>query len=106
MTRTGTITPALSHPMGEGEVVPALCRNDALEHARDRERFSLSHPMGEGRGEGRLFRKFAFTIIFALTASFAFAQPAADPLKSRAELTNYEEPSRYEDVLKFFNQLQ
>jgi hypothetical protein len=27
-------------------------------------------------------------------------------LKSRAELTNYEETSRYEDVLRFFGELQ
>ncbi len=35
-----------------------------------------------------------------------WSQSPDDALKSRAELTNYEETSRYDDVLRFFNQLQ
>jgi hypothetical protein len=44
-----------------------------------------------------------------LLLSLALNAPAQSPdapLKSRAELTNYEETSRYEDVLHFFNELQ
>jgi hypothetical protein len=52
MSSRSTLTPALSHPMGEGEVVPAFGKSDGFELAWDRRRFSLSHRMGEGRGEG------------------------------------------------------
>jgi para-aminobenzoate synthetase component 1 len=50
-----TLTPALSHPMGEGEVVPAFGKRDGFELRRGGRRFSLSHRMGEGRGEGAVF---------------------------------------------------
>lgn len=36
----------------------------------------------------------------------AIAYAGQDNLKSRAELTNYEETSRYDDVLRFFGELQ
>ena len=54
--------------------------------------------------------KFA-TILSALLLSGLLlgtspAQSRNEPLKSHAELTNYEETSRYEDVIHFFDELQ
>jgi hypothetical protein len=53
------LTPALSHPMGEGESSDAGWKNRELEIARcasgkpgDPDGCSLSHRMGEGKGEG------------------------------------------------------
>src|SRR5438094_9310514 len=48
----------------------------------------------------------AILILAALTLLAASAQTTEDPLKTRAELTNYEETSRYDDVVRFFNELQ
>src|SRR5438445_4332635 len=45
-------------------------------------------------------------VMLVVVLSAASAQTPEDPLKSRAELTNYEETSRYDDVVRFFNQLQ
>ena len=45
-------------------------------------------------------------VILALISLTAKPQAPEDPLKTRAELTNYEETSRYDDVVRFFNQLQ
>lgn len=51
---------------------------------------------------------FAFCISFLFFAlgTETLAQPADDKLKSRAELTNYEETTRYEEVLAFIAELQ
>ena len=49
-------------------------------------------------------------LLFALTTKAIAQQPSAltpdDKLKSRAELTNYEETTRYEQVLNFISELQ
>src|ERR1017187_2207547 len=54
--------------------------------------------------------KFATTLSALLLSSLlpaaSPAQPRNEPLKSRAELTNYEETSRYEDGIHFFDELQ
>ena len=50
---------------------------------------------------------FAFLVVSLLTQPGHFAVLAQEnQLKSHAELTNYEETSRYDDVLRFFNELQ
>jgi zinc carboxypeptidase len=50
---------------------------------------------------------FAFLVVSLLTRPGQFAVLAQEnQLKSHAELTNYEETSRYDDVLRFFNELQ
>jgi len=50
---------------------------------------------------------FAFLVVSLLTQPGQFAVLAQEhQLKSRAETTNYEETSRYDDVLRFFNELQ
>src|SRR5438132_479088 len=53
--------------------------------------------------------KWAFVLpALILTAQIGKSQTdlLEMPLKSRAELTNYEETSRYEEVLRFFSELQ
>ncbi|MBI5388492.1 MAG: PD40 domain-containing protein [Verrucomicrobia bacterium] len=47
-----TLTPALSHPMGEGESAAAPLLARAVSSIPRRPPFPLSHRMGEGRGEG------------------------------------------------------
>lgn len=51
---------------------------------------------------------FFISILFllALTPETAAQQSSDDKLKSRAELTNYEETTRYEEVLNFIAELQ
>src|SRR6266436_5372035 len=49
---------------------------------------------------------FPAVVMLALVPLAATPQPPEDSLKSRAEQTNYEETSRYDDVVRFFNQLQ
>src|SRR6266478_5073860 len=49
---------------------------------------------------------FPAVVMLALIPLAATPQPPEDSLKSRAEQTNYEETSRYDDVVRFFNQLQ
>src|SRR5438876_812500 len=49
---------------------------------------------------------FPAMVMLVVISSAASAQTPEDPLKTRAELTNYEETSRYDDVVRFFNQLQ
>jgi len=49
---------------------------------------------------------FPAIVMLALITLGARPQTPMDPLKSRSELTNYEETSRYDDVVAFFNQLQ
>src|SRR5438105_3701441 len=44
-------------------------------------------------------------LLLVAVLSGASAQIPEDSLKSRAERTNYEETSRYEDVVRFFNEL-
>ena len=46
------------------------------------------------------------TLITALSLLGTIPQAQQNPLKSRAELTNYEETSRYDDVVRFFDELQ
>ncbi len=46
------------------------------------------------------------TLIAALPLLSLMSQAQDNTLKSRAELTNYEETSRYDDVLRFFDELQ
>ena len=46
------------------------------------------------------------SLVVALLLLSAMSQAQDKQLKSRAELTNYEETSRYEDVLRFFGELQ
>ncbi|MFY9608895.1 MAG: M14 family metallopeptidase [Blastocatellia bacterium] len=46
------------------------------------------------------------TLIAALSLLGIISQAQENPLRSRAELTNYEETSRYDDVLRFFDELQ
>jgi Zinc carboxypeptidase len=49
----------------------------------------------------------ALTTLFLLNIAGRVPVPAQENhLKSRAELTNYEETSRYDDVLRFFDELQ
>ncbi len=53
--------------------------------------------------------KVAFVIVFLLAVcprSFAQQNNQNDKLKSRAELTNYEETTRYEEVVSFIGELQ
>src|SRR6266704_7146684 len=45
-------------------------------------------------------------VMLIAVLSAATAQTPENSLKTRAELTNYEETSRYDDVVRFFNQLQ
>src|SRR5713101_5026414 len=46
-------------------------------------------------------------ILIAVLLLLSFMSQAQDnTLKSHAELTNYEETSRYDDVLRFFDELQ
>ena len=45
-------------------------------------------------------------ILLALTTNTAAQQVSDDKLKSRAELTDYEETTRYEEVLNFISELQ
>ena len=47
-----------------------------------------------------------FAVIAALLLLTLMSQAQNEPLKSRAEQTNYEETSRYDDVLRFFDELQ
>src|SRR5882724_9911015 len=49
---------------------------------------------------------FPAIVMLALITLGARPQTPMDPLKSRSELTNYEETSRYDDVVAIFNQLQ
>ena len=49
-----TLTPSLSHPMGEGDHSDALDDLAACDCDERVERSSLSRPTGEGRGEGSL----------------------------------------------------
>jgi len=49
---------------------------------------------------------FPAMVVLVVISSAASAQTPENPLKTRAELTNYEETSRYGDVVRFFNQLQ
>lgn len=53
-------------------------------------------------------RVFVISIFFllALTTTGAAQQVSVDKLKSRAEITNYEETTRYEEVLNFIAELQ
>jgi Zinc carboxypeptidase len=44
--------------------------------------------------------------LLALTMVSSLVQAQGDKLKSHAEITNYEETSRYDDVLRFFDELQ
>jgi hypothetical protein len=46
------------------------------------------------------------TLVAALSLLSIISQAQQNPLKSRAEVTNYEETSRYDDVLRFFDELQ
>jgi hypothetical protein len=46
------------------------------------------------------------TLIAALSLLSIISQAQEKTLRSRAELTNYEETSRYDDVLRFFGELQ
>ncbi len=46
------------------------------------------------------------TIIAALSLLSTMSQAQDNTLKSRAELTNDEETSRYDDVVRFFGELQ
>jgi hypothetical protein len=48
---------------------------------------------------------FCISFLFLGLTTKTFAQPD-DKLKSRAELTNYEETTRYEEVLAFIAELQ
>jgi hypothetical protein len=48
----------------------------------------------------------SFKIIAALLLLSTMSQAQDNTLKSHAELTNYEETSRYDDVLRFFDELQ
>lgn len=49
----------------------------------------------------------ALCLLLSFISGFTImANAQNDPLKSRAELTNYEETSRYEDVLRFIAELQ
>jgi hypothetical protein len=54
--------------------------------------------------------KLAFAALWLLLLltdiSTTMPRPQDDQLKSRAELTNYEETSRYEDVMRFIGELQ
>ena len=54
------------------------------------------------------FFKHALTAMLLLSLALqpSPVQAGDELLKSRAELTNYDETSRYEDVLRFFNELQ
>jgi len=58
ITNQAALTPALSHPMGEGErftllnVLEASLARDALGQSAMRYSCPLSHRMGEGQGEG------------------------------------------------------
>src|SRR5205809_4094166 len=45
-------------------------------------------------------------LIAALLLLSTMSQAQDNTLKSHAELTNYEETSRYDDVLRFFDELQ
>ncbi len=45
-------------------------------------------------------------VMLVVISSAASAQTPENSLKSRAELTHYEETSRYDDVVRFFNELQ
>src|SRR5215471_13750147 len=47
-----------------------------------------------------------FAVVAALFLITLMSQAQNDLLKSRAEQTNYEETSRYADVLRFFDELQ
>src|SRR5215813_13531781 len=47
-----------------------------------------------------------FAVIAALLLLNLMSQAQNETLKSRAEQTNYEETSRYDDVLRFFDELQ
>ena len=49
---------------------------------------------------------FSSLLLLTATAAPRAAQQPADDLKSRAERTNYEETSRYDDVIQFFTQLE
>src|SRR6185369_445775 len=54
---------------------------------------------------GYLFMK-TLKVGVALSLLTVMSQAQGPQLKSRAELTNYEETSRYDDVLRFFGELQ
>lgn len=61
------------------------------------------------RFEKRLFMKRAVAFAALLAGLLPMSSPAQNPddaLKSRAELSNYEETSRYADVINFFDKLQ
>jgi hypothetical protein len=45
-------------------------------------------------------------LILALVCPMLVARDEAEPLKSRAEQTNYQETSRYDDVVRFIDELQ
>jgi len=47
-----------------------------------------------------------FAAVAALLLLNLMSQAQNETLKSRAEQTNYEETSRYDDVLRFFDELQ
>jgi len=47
-----------------------------------------------------------FAVVAALLLLNLMSQAQNETLKSRAEQTNYEETSRYDDVLRFFDELQ
>jgi hypothetical protein len=51
------------------------------------------------------FASISLTLLLA-NASTIMPRSQDDPLKSRAEQTNYEETSRYEDVMRFIGELQ
>jgi hypothetical protein len=51
------------------------------------------------------FASMSLTLLLA-NASTIMPRSQDDPLKSRAEQTNYEETSRYEDVMRFIGELQ
>jgi Zinc carboxypeptidase len=50
--------------------------------------------------------KLAFALLCPLVLSTVMSKTRNDQLKSRAELTNYEETSRYDDVLRLISDLQ
>ncbi len=54
----------------------------------------------------RAFALFAFFLFTLPVMARTKINPQDDKLKTRAELTNYEETSRYEDVLQFIGELQ
>lgn len=56
------------------------------------------------KSKNQIMRPTAILVPLLLLSALAYA--AQDNLRSRAELTNYEETSRYDDVLRFFDELQ